>query len=249
MTLKHDELTVEWFGYATVRLETEDGFVAYIDPGRYGVLTGDWEPDTLGVGHPEPVDYRAEDGDVVFVTHNHHYDSDGIERVASDDATVVVYDGVNTEEIDRDVKAVDDLPYEIRRIGEEDHLTVGDCEAWSLPAYNEPNGPHTRGNGEPFHPKGFGVGFLLSLGGTTVFWPGDSDVLAGHRELEVSLFLPPIGGSFTMDRRESAELAEALSPDLVVPIHYNTFSALETDSEAFAEDVESRGVSVALDEE
>ncbi|WP_049970358.1 MBL fold metallo-hydrolase [Haladaptatus cibarius] len=249
MTVQHDELTVEWFGYATVRLETEDGFVAYIDPGRYGVLTGDWEPDTPGVGHPKPVDYRAEDGDVVFVTHNHHYDSDGVERVAGDDTTVVVYDGVDTEEIDRDVKPVDDLPYETRRIGEEDHLTVGGCEAWSLPAYNESDGPHTRANGEPYHPKGFGVGFLLSLGGTTVFWPGDSDALSGHRELEVSLFLPPIGGSFTMDRRESAELAAALSPDLVVPIHYNTLSALEADSEAFREDAESRGIAVVLDEE
>ncbi|GAA0230876.1 MBL fold metallo-hydrolase [Haladaptatus pallidirubidus] len=249
MTVRHDGLTVDWFGYATVRLETESGFVAYIDPGRYGVLTGGWEPDNPDVGHPEPVDYRAKDGDVVFVTHDHHYDSDAVERVASEDATVVVYEGVTAEKIDRDVKAVDDLPYDVRRIGEEDRLRVGDCEAWSLPAYNEPDGPHTRANGEPYHPNGFGVGFLLSLAETTVFWPGDSDVLTGHRELEVSLFLPPIGGSFTMDRRESANLAEELAPDLVVPIHYNTFSALETDSEAFVEDVERRGVSVALDEE
>ncbi|WP_435154381.1 MBL fold metallo-hydrolase [Haladaptatus sp. DFWS20] len=248
MTVRHDELTVNWFGYATVRLETADGFVAYIDPGRYGVLTGDWEPDSPDVGHPEPVDYRAQDGDAVFVSHNHHYDSDGIERIASEDATVVVYEGVDADDIDRDVKPVDDLSYDVTRIGEEDHLTVGDCEVWSLPAYNEPDGPHTQANGDPFHPKGFGVGFLLSVGGTTVFWPGDSDTLAGHRELEVSLFVPPIGGSFTMDRHESAELAAALDPDLVVPIHYNTFSALETDSGAFVEDVESRGVSVELDE-
>ncbi|WP_266077733.1 MBL fold metallo-hydrolase [Haladaptatus caseinilyticus] len=249
MTVSHDELTVDWFGYATVRFETDDGLVAYIDPGRYGVLTGDWEPDSPGVGHPEPVDYRARDGDVVFVTHNHHYDSDAIERVAADDATIVVYEGVNADDIDREVKSVDDLPFDVRRIGEEDHLPVGDCDVWSLPAYNEPDGPHTRTNGEPFHPKGFGVGYLLSLGGTTVFWPGDSDVLPGHRELEVSVFLPPIGGSFTMDRHESADIAEDLDPDLVVPIHYNTFSALETDSDAFADDMESRDVAVALDEE
>ncbi len=249
MTLRHDELTVDWFGYATVRFETADGFVAYIDPGRYGVLSGEWEPDSPDANHPEPVDYREQDADLVLVTHNHHYDSDGIERVAGDDATVVVYEGVNADDIDRDVAAVDDLPYDVRRIGEEAHLTIDDCEVWSLPAYNEPDGPHTRVNGDPFHPKGFGVGYLLSLGGTTAFWPGDSDVLTGHRELEVSLFLPPIGGSFTMDREEAADLAETLAPDLVVPIHYGTFAALETDSAAFADDVERRGVAVALDEE
>ncbi|WP_458187593.1 MBL fold metallo-hydrolase [Haladaptatus sp. NG-WS-4] len=249
MTVQYDGLTVEWFGYATVRLETEDGFVAYVDPGRYGVLTGEWKPDSPDAAHPNPVDYHARDGDAVFVTHDHHYDSDGIERVAGEDATVVVYEGVDASEIDRDVKAVDDLPYDVRRIGEEDRCTVGHCEVWSLPAYNESDGPHTNANGEPFHPRGFGVGYLLSLAGTTVFWPGDSDVLEGHSELEVSLFLPPIGGSFTMDRHEAAELAAGLNPGLVLPIHYDTFSALETDSGAFATDVAKRGVPVVLDEQ
>ncbi len=248
MTVRHDGMTVDWLGYATVRFETEDGFVAYVDPGRYGVLTGEWEPDTPGVGHPEPVDYRAEDGDAVFVTHNHHYDSDGIERVASEDATIVVYEGVDADEIDRDVTPPGELPYDVVEIGEEDHLTVGDCEAWSIPAYNEENGPNCGENGEPHHPKGFGVGYLLSLDGTTAFWPGDSDALDGHRALDVSLFLPPIGRSFTMDRRSAAALATDLDPDLVMPIHYNTFAALEADSTAFAEDVENRGIAVTLDE-
>ncbi|WP_227354419.1 MBL fold metallo-hydrolase [Haladaptatus salinisoli] len=248
MTVRHDGLTVEWFGYATVRLETPDGFVAYVDPGRYGVLTGEWDPDSPDATHPEPVDYRAQDGDAVFVTHDHHYDSDGIERVAAEDATVVVYEGVDADAIDRDVTAVDDLPYDVRRIGAEDRVTVGECEVRSVPAHNELDGPHTRANGEPYHPEGFGVGFLLSLGGKTVFWPGDSDVLDDHRELDVSLFLPPIGGSFTMDRREAAALAERLGPELVLPIHYDTFSALETDSGAFAADVARRGVPVVLDE-
>jgi L-ascorbate metabolism protein UlaG (beta-lactamase superfamily) len=34
----------------------------------------------------------------------------------------------------------------------------------------------------------------------------------------------------------------------VLPIHYNTFEALEADSEAFAADVASQGVPVVLDE-
>ena len=83
MTVRHDELTVEWLGYATLRLAAEDVCV-YTDPGRYGVLTGEWEPDTEDIGHPPSRDYREQDGDVVVVTHIHHYDPDGIERVASD---------------------------------------------------------------------------------------------------------------------------------------------------------------------
>jgi L-ascorbate metabolism protein UlaG (beta-lactamase superfamily) len=232
MTVRHDGLLVDWFGYATVRLETPDGFVAYLDPGRYGVLD----------------DYDAKDGDLVCVTHIHHYDSDGIARVAKDDATVIVYEGVDASDTDRDVTPVDELDYDVIRVGEEDRESVGDAMVWTLPAYNEPDGPHTRDDGAPYHPKGFGVGYLLSLSGTTVFWPGDSDALAGHRQVDASLFLPPIGGSFTMDRHEAAELAEAIDPDLVLPIHYDTFEALETDSGEFAKDVAKRGVPVVLDE-
>jgi L-ascorbate metabolism protein UlaG (beta-lactamase superfamily) len=73
-------------------------------------------------------------------------------------------------------------------------------------------------------------------------------VLAGHAELDVSLFCPSIASSYTMNRHEAAELAADLDPDLVLPIHYNTFDALEADSGAFAEDVAKRGVPVVLDE-
>ncbi|WP_101297369.1 MBL fold metallo-hydrolase [Halegenticoccus soli] len=232
MTVRHDGLLVEWLGYATARLETEDGFVAYLDPGRYGVLDG----------------YDARDGDLVCVTHVHHYDSDGIGRVAKEDATVVVYEGVDANDTDRDVTPVDDLPYEVVRIGEEDHYAAGGVDAWSMPAYNEPDGPHVDEDGEPYHPKGFGVAFLLSLGDATVFWPGDSDALDGFRELDASLFLANIGGSVVMDRHEAADLAEALDPDLVLPIHYDTFDLLAADSAAFAADVAKRGVPVVLDE-
>ena len=52
-----------------------------------------------------------------------------------------------------------------------------------------------------------------------------------------------------MNRREAAELAATIDPDLVRPIHYNTFPDLEADSRAFAADVAASGVPVVLDEE
>ncbi|MDZ5810079.1 MBL fold metallo-hydrolase, partial [Halorubrum sp. AD140] len=67
MTVHYDGFAVEWLGYATARLEPASGPVAYTDPGRYGVLD----------------DYWARDGDLVVVTHDHHYDPEGIRSVAS----------------------------------------------------------------------------------------------------------------------------------------------------------------------
>jgi len=247
MTVRHDGITAEWLGYATVRLAGDDT-VAYLDPGRYGTLTGEWEPDTPGVGHPPGRDWAPHDADLVCVTHVHHYDSDAIKRVADAETTVVVYEGVDAADTDRDVRPVADLPQEVIRVSDDAQLVAAGVPLWTVAAYNDPDGPHLDSSGEPFHPEGFGCGFLLDLDDTTVFWPGDSDVLEGHAALDVSLFLPPIGGSFTMDRHEAADLAAEMNPDLVVPIHYNTFAALEADGREFAAAVASAGVPVALDE-
>jgi L-ascorbate metabolism protein UlaG (beta-lactamase superfamily) len=249
MTVTHDALTVEWLGYATLRVaDADEDTVVYFDPGRYGVLTGDWEPDTPGVGHPPASDYRPEDADVVCVTHDHHYDPDGIRRVAGEDATLVVFDGVNTHRIDRVDDRPVDLDVDVEWVDAEADFAVGDAILRTVAAYNTPDG-HVDANGEPYHPEGRGCGFILTLDDATVFWPGDTDVLDGHAELDVDVFCPPIGGSFTMDRHEAADLADAMDPEVVVPIHYNTFAALETDSAAFADDLESREITVALDED
>ena len=256
MTVRHDDLTVEWFGYATARLETDDGLVVYLDPGRYGVLTGEWTPPGGGnpkeAAHPRATDHRPADADLVCVTHAHHYESDGIERVASDDATVVVYEGIDTAAIDRDPTPASDLPFDVVRIGEEDHRKVetpgGAVDLWSMPSYNALDGPHVHDDGSVTHPRGSGVGYRLTLGDTSVFWPGDSDALDGFAGLDVSLFLANISGSVCMNADEAADLAERMDPDLVVPIHYNTLDFLEADSGGFARDVARRSIPVALDE-
>ncbi|WP_152040921.1 MBL fold metallo-hydrolase [Salinigranum salinum] len=254
MTIRHDGLSVEWLGYATVRIETPDGFVAYLDPGRYGVLTGEWtapSPDAEAA-HPDPVDYHARDADLVCVTHAHHYDPDGVERVASADATVVVHEAVGAVE-ERDAVAPAELPYEVVRVSDDDHHVIsadegGTVDIWTVAAYNDPDGPYARADGSVIHPRGEGCGFLLSLAGTTVFWPGDSDAHDALSRLSVSLFLANISGSVCMDRHDAADLAAALDPDLVLPVHYNTLDFLEADSGAFARDVAKRGVPVVLDE-
>lgn len=250
MTLTYDNLTLDWFGYATLRIETDEGFVAYLDPGRYGVLTGEWTPDYPDSTHPEPVKYDAQDGNLVLVTHNHHYDSDGIERVTAPDGTLVVYDAVDASNISRDVRPLSDLDYETIRPTDDETLAVGEVEIRTVPAYNRPDGPRSGPYGNVSHPEGFGCGYLLDFDGTTVFWTGDTDVLDFHTDLDVDVFVPPIGGTtLTMNQDEAADLAAATEPNLVLPIHYDTFERLDADSRQFASDVAQKGIPVALDED
>lgn len=236
MPITYNDLSVEWLGYATARVAATDGPVVYTDPGRYGVLD----------------DYWARDGDVVVLTHEHHYDPAGIRSVAAADATLVIYDAIDPT--DRDVESVESLAadYEVIRVDDETRLSIetpaGSVTVWTVAAYNDPDGPCASADGTVTHPPGSGCGFLFALGGETVFWPGDSDALSGFAALDVGVFLANIGGGgLVSDRHAAAELTAAMQPALVVPIHYDTFERIEADAGAFAADVASRSIPVALD--
>jgi len=251
MTVRHDSLSIRWLGYATARV-ADGKTTVYTDPGRYGVLTGEWTaPDGLDTRHPTGPAYDARDGDLVLVTHNHHYDPDGIRRVAAPDATLVVYEGVDAERAGRPPSPealAETEGYDLVRIGEREEIEAVGVSIRSVPAYNDPDGPHANTDGSVVHPEGFGVGYRFEVSDVPVFWPGDTDVLAHHAALDVSLLLANISGSVCMDRHEAADLAERLDPDLVCPIHYDTRAFLAADSRAFVADVASRGVPVVLDE-
>lgn len=251
MTVRFGDHRVSWLGYACARIAAPDGTVVYTDPGRYGTLDGSWAERYGGLAHPRGDALAPGDGDVIVVTHDHHYDSDGVHRVADDGATVLLYEAVDADRIrsgGRDVADPDDLDVTVERVGTGETHEIDGVSVDVLPAYNRLDGPNVSEDGTPFHPEGFGCGFHVTVGGASFLWPGDSDALDVHRERPVSVFLPPISSSFTMDRYDAADLAESIDPELVLPIHYNTFDDLSADSRAFAGDVASRGVPVALDE-
>lgn len=220
MTVSYGGVNFERLGHASVRLETSDGRVLYIDP---------WI---------EVLDDVPEDGDLVLVTHDDfdHFDSDGIDAVASEHATVAIYDAVATDDLEFDVTP---LPYD-------DTTTVEGIEFTTLPAYNDADGEHVDDEGDPFHAEGEVIGLLFDLDGTTVYYASDTDFLPELESIRTDVFLPPIGGHYTMNREEAVAFAESVDADLVLPVHYNTFGAIETDVEAFVEDASEAGIRVEV---
>jgi L-ascorbate metabolism protein UlaG (beta-lactamase superfamily) len=88
------------------------------------------------------------------------------------------------------------------------------------------------------------AGLVVKLGKTTVYHLGDtclfSDLaLPGKRDkLDVALMC--IGGHYTMDRHDAVTAAELVGAATVIPCHYDTFPPIETDAEAFKQEVEAR---------
>jgi L-ascorbate metabolism protein UlaG (beta-lactamase superfamily) len=87
---------------------------------------------------------------------------------------------------------------------------------------------------------GYGGHLIYHLGDTCLF--GDLKLIA-QRGDKVDLALVPIGGHYTMDRYDAVTAVELINPQQVIPMHYNTFPAVETDAEAFKQDVQNAGFS------
>jgi L-ascorbate metabolism protein UlaG (beta-lactamase superfamily) len=93
-------------------------------------------------------------------------------------------------------------------------------------------------------PIGPGCGLVVKIGETTVYHAGDtclfSDMKLIAQRSDVDVALLPIGGHYTMDRHDAVVAAEFVAASTVIPMHYDTFPAIETDSEAFKSEVEEK---------
>jgi L-ascorbate metabolism protein UlaG (beta-lactamase superfamily) len=88
------------------------------------------------------------------------------------------------------------------------------------------------------------AGLVIKLGETTVYHAGDTclfgdmKLIAQRSDIDVALL--PIGGHYTMDRRDAVVAAEFVGARTVIPMHFNTFPAIETDAGAFKAEVEEK---------
>ncbi|MFI5025999.1 MAG: metal-dependent hydrolase [Solirubrobacterales bacterium] len=109
----------------------------------------------------------------------------------------------------------------------------------TLPGSNEV--PFSAEHGTPV---GQAAGWVVNLGGVTVYHAGDTclfgDMQLIARSTPIDIALLPIGGHYTMDRHDAVIAAELTGAKTVIPMHYDTFPPIETDAGAFQSDVEAR---------
>jgi L-ascorbate metabolism protein UlaG (beta-lactamase superfamily) len=88
------------------------------------------------------------------------------------------------------------------------------------------------------------AGLVIKIGETTVYHAGDtalfSDMKLIAQRSDIDVALLPIGGHYTMDSRDAVVAAEFIGAATVIPMHYDTFPAIEADAGAFKDEVESK---------
>ncbi|MDB5035270.1 MAG: metal-dependent hydrolase [Chlorobi bacterium] len=94
------------------------------------------------------------------------------------------------------------------------------------------------------------AGVVITIGGRSIYHAGDTALfldmqLIGSRDhLDVALL--PIGDYFTMGVKDAVTAAEFLMPDLVIPMHYDTFPPIKVDAEDFRSRLEEKGIRCAV---
>lgn len=90
------------------------------------------------------------------------------------------------------------------------------------------------------------VGFLITMGGKTIYHPGDTGLFLDMQLIgemnDIDIAFLPIGDNFTMGIDDAVKAVEFLKPKKVVPFHYDTWEIIEADPQVFATKVKGAEV-------
>ncbi|MGQ4912487.1 MAG: MBL fold metallo-hydrolase [Candidatus Thorarchaeota archaeon] len=186
-------ITIKFLAHASFQI-IADGMTLYIDPSTK--YTGLKDKDFTQV-------------DYILVTHKHddHCDPKLIKKIRKLGHPVIAPPNCKDA-----IKGImwDLPPGQFMQISDGPHVRA-------VHAYNI---THTRPNGEPYHPKGFGVGYIITIDGKKIYHAGDTDIIPEMDTLGmIDVALLPAGGTFTMDLEEAAEATKRIDPEVVIPMH------------------------------
>jgi L-ascorbate metabolism protein UlaG (beta-lactamase superfamily) len=108
---------------------------------------------------------------------------------------------------------------------------TGEVIIETLPAYNLNK---FREPGKLFHPpESKGLGFIIRMDGTSVYFAGDSDLTPEMKAVKCDIALLPVSGTYVMTAEEAAEAAAAINPKIAVPMHYGAIVGTVEDARKF----------------
>jgi L-ascorbate metabolism protein UlaG (beta-lactamase superfamily) len=146
--------------------------------------------------------------DLVLVTHEHsdHLDPKAIKAVLQPDGTVLASKA-----------CVGKLPNALA-MANGDTRTVFGLLVEAVPAYNI---AHKRPDGNPFHPKGSGNGYIVTFGNKRVYIAGDTENTPEMKALKtIDVAFLPMNLPYTMTPEMVADAALAFRPKILYPYHF-----------------------------
>ncbi len=164
----------------------------------------------------EVADYaKLPKADLVLITHEHfdHLDLKALAAIRTAKTTVVL-----TELCSKQVEGGI-----VMHNG--DQQTAAGMLVEAVPAYNL---VHLRENGQPFHPKGAGNGYVLTCGEKRVYIAADTENIPEMKELTgIDIAFLPMNLPYTMTPGMVAQAARDFQPQILYPYHFGRTNTAE----------------------
>ena len=168
---------------------------------------------------PFKIEKETHDADYIFITHSHydHFDIDSINKIKNDNTIIIIPD-------DNDIKSKLDNYHVVLP---NTSYNINNLVFETIPSYNI---------NKRFHPKDNNwLGYLVTIDNEKYYIMGDTDITDEAKLVKCDYLFIPIGGTYTMDYKEAAELTNIIKPKIVFPIHFGSIVGDKEDYYKFKE--------------
>lgn len=171
---------------------------------------------------PFNVKTNYNDADLIFITHSHydHFSKEDINKVKKQDTMIIC-----TEDCVNKAKDVGFDEVNIFKVIPNQKYEIDNIEFTTIPSYNI---------NKNFHPiENNWVGYIIKMDNYNYYIAGDTDMTEENKNVKCDVAFIPVGGTYTMDFKEAAELTNIINPKIAIPIHYGEIVGTIQDAEKY----------------
>ena len=171
---------------------------------------------------PFKIEKNYNDADIIFITHDHydHYSEEDIDKICKQNTVIIVPEELLTKVLKKGFRQ----DYIITVKPNQNYMVDG-IKFETIPAYNI---------NKQFHPKeNEWVGYIIEINNCRYYIAGDTDVTPENKAVKCDVAFVPVGGTYTMDFKEAANLINEIKPKIAVPIHYGSVVGTKQDAVDF----------------
>lgn len=171
---------------------------------------------------PFKIEKEYKDADIIFITHSHydHFSEEDINKIKKEDSKICI-----TNDLEERTLNLGFSKENILIVKPNMKYKIDDIEFETIPSYNI---------SKQFHPKeNEWVGYIIKIDNIKYYIAGDTDITEENKKVRCDVAFIPVGGTYTMDSKEAAELANTISPQIAIPVHYGSIVGAKEDAEDF----------------
>lgn len=171
---------------------------------------------------PYRIEKNYNDADIIFITHDHydHYSEEDIDKVRKNNTIFIVPENLLNKLIKKG-------------INDENIITLDPGDAENIDGIKV-EAIHSYNIDKPFHPKENNwLGYVIEIDGVRYYIAGDTDITEENKKIKCDVAFVPVGGTYTMNFSEAAQLINIIKPKIAVPIHYGSVVGTKQDATDF----------------